>query len=318
MARNYYKILGVTAKATAKEIKKKYRVLALKYHPDTNNNSKQAEDRFKIIVEAYEVLSNDKKRATYDQDRVYERARETQPGGRGPGPGFKGYGYSDFGSNRSNRSNRSGGFHQDPFEGARRPPPPREEEQAPDPNAPTAGFDLQFMVDIDLPTIALGGKITYTYDKYVNCADCAGSGVDEETEKPCAECGGKKQVVKSVTIEVKIPPGVADQYTLKLDRKGGDGKNGGPPGDLHLKICTIKHPTLKRVMNDIYSEVFISRQLAEEGGLVEVEMLSTTKTIQVEEGTLTGEEFRIPGQGAAILWGKKRGDFIVRFHVEET
>jgi molecular chaperone DnaJ len=162
----------------------------------------------------------------------------------------------------------------------------------------------------------MGGTVPYSYEKYVNCAECEGTGLLEEDE-PCAHCGGKKQVVEEVTVDIKVPPGVADQYTIRNKHMGGEGKNGGPPGDLFLKVNTLPEPGFKRVKNDIYSLVSISLSLAEHGGSLDVKTLDSTTTIEVEEGTLTGEEQRIPGEGAAILWGKKRGDLIIKFIVED-
>jgi DnaJ-class molecular chaperone len=110
---------------------------------------------------------------------------------------------------------------------------------------------------------------------------------------------------------------VANQYTLAIIKEGGEGKNGGPPGELFLKINTLPHPKFKRIRNDIISEVIISSKLADEGGTLIVETLNGSKTIQVEEGTLIGEELLIPGEGAAISWGKKRGALIIKFNIEE-
>jgi molecular chaperone DnaJ len=171
------------------------------------------------------------------------------------------------------------------------------------------------MVDVPLPTVALGGTISYTYEKYVRCEECEGTGTCGSDE--CPECQGKQLVVRSVTLDVKIPPGVADQHTLAILKEGGAGRNGGPPGVLYLKICTQPHPKFKRVKNDIIQEVTISSKLAEEGGPLEIETLTATTTIQVEEATLIGEELRVPGEGAAISWGKKRGDLIIKFNIED-
>ncbi len=286
--RNYYKILGITRKTTKADIKKKYRELAKKYHPDTNSGSKAAEDKFKIISEAYEVLSNPKKRKEYD--RTYRKKPPRQP--------------------KSQPDWNPGGFRQESGGNRQRYEEPFAQEPEPvDPNMPTSGFDLQFMVDVPLPVAALGGTISYTYEKYVQCEECQG---DE-----CPHCQGKQLVVRPVTLNVKIPPGVADQYTLAFIKEGGAGRNGGPPGDLFLKVCIQSHPKFKRVKNDIIAEVTISSKLAEEGGPLEVETLNATTTIQVEEATLVGEELRVPGEGAAISWGKKRGDLIIKFNIED-
>ncbi|MEE9258664.1 MAG: DnaJ C-terminal domain-containing protein [Nitrospinaceae bacterium] len=298
--KDYYKLLEISKDASQADIKKSYRRLARKYHPDRNKGSKKSEAQFKIVSEAYEVLGNKKKRKAYDQ-RPAHRTRQTrtnwdQPGGR--------YGY-DYGTHQQEREYR------EPFSrtATEEPPPP-------DPDAPRGGFDLQFMVDVPFETVALGGTIPYSYKKYVNCPSCKGTG--DNGDGTCADCDGKRWVVDSVTLNVAIPPGVADQYTLRIQHEGGEGMNGGPPGDLFLKVCTQPHPRFKRKKNDIFAEVPISAALAEKGGPLKVEILnSVKKTIQVEEATLTGEEYRIVGEGAAIMWGKKRGDFVVKFLVEE-
>ena len=296
--RNYYKILGITQKTAKADIKKKYRALAKQYHPDTNAGSKTAEDKFKIISEAYEILSDAKKRKAYDRERSYRktapRRPKSQPDWNSPPGGF----------GKEPGGNQQG--YEEPF---------AQEPESVDPDMPTSGFDLQFMVDVPLPIVALGGTIPYTYEKYVQCQECEGTGFSGGDE--CPECQGKQLVVRSVTLDVKIPPGVADQYTLAFIKEGGAGRNGGPPGDLFLKVCTQPHPKFKRVKNDIIHEVYISASLAEEGGPLEVETLNGKTTIQVEEATLIGEELRVPGEGAAISWGKKRGDLIIKFNIED-
>ncbi|GJL79889.1 MAG: chaperone protein DnaJ [Nitrospinaceae bacterium] len=296
---NYYKILGVEKNASFAEIKKRYRELAKKHHPDVNNGSKKAENNFKIISTAYDTLSNKKKRKEYDQ--TYGRKTQTR---RPSGGGWSGQ-ESDFDFRGRRRTQQQDDFRQTP----------PEEEQRFDPEFPTRGFDLQFMVDLPLKTVALGGTIPYSYEKHVKCLDCDGTGSDDAG--PCPVCKGKRLVVQPAAIDVKIPPGVADRYTLRVDNEGGEGKNGGPPGDLLLQICMEPHPRFKRVRDDIYAEIPISPELAEKGGPLEIETLDSVQTIEVEDGTLTGEEFRIKGQGAAILWGKKRGDFVVKFKITE-
>jgi molecular chaperone DnaJ len=300
--RDYYKILGITAKTPKKDIKKKYRELAKKYHPDTNQGSKEAEDKFKIVSEAYEVLSNALKRKEYDRQRSYRTQSRPQPSRSRPA--WESEPPGGFGRRPPTGNEQS---YQEPF--AAEPEPV-------DPNMPTSGFDLQFIIDVPLPIVALGGVIPYSYEKYVKCKDCEGSGVQDDNE--CSTCQGKQLVVRSVTLNVKIPPGVANKYTLAIIKEGGEGKNGGPPGQLFLKINTLPHPKFKRVKNDIISEVTVSRQLADEGGTLTIETLNGSKTIQVEEGTLIGEELLIHEEGAAISWGKKRGALIIKFNIEEN
>jgi DnaJ-class molecular chaperone len=303
--KNYYKVLGLSRSATADAIKKKYRKLAKEHHPDTNAGSKKSEDKFKKVSEAYEVLGDEKKRQAYDRmftgeqneagpsSRRRRRARSDQS--------RYGYGSSDSGPRNEYREPFSGqGF---------------QEEVKIDPNFPTRGFDLQFFINVPLVTASLGGKIPFSYDKYVNCTEC--SGPIDAVGNNCPACKGKRQVVKNVSIDVTVPPGIVDQYTLRMENKGGDGRNGGPPGDLLLKVCIEPHPSFNRINSDIYAEVVISSELAENGGNLEVKTLDSVKIIPVEEGTLSGEDYRIPGQGASVPWGKKRGDFIIKFSVAE-
>jgi molecular chaperone DnaJ len=296
--RNYYKILGITRKTSKADIKKRYRELARKYHPDTNAGSKTAEDKFKVVAEAYEVLSDAKKRKEYDRQQSYQKRAPRRPTGQ------------------SNWNSPPGGFGKGPRDSQKGYEEPFAQEPEPiDPDMPTSGFDLQFMVDVPLPVAALGGTIPYSYEKYVRCEICEGTGAQGSDE--CSECQGKQLIVRPVTLDVKIPPGVADNYTLAFIKEGGEGRNGGPSGDLFLKICIQPHPKFKRVKNDIIYEATISSTLAEKGGPLEVETLDATTIIQVEEETLVGEELRILGEGTAINWGKKRGDLIIKFNIEE-
>ena len=297
--RDYYKILGVTTKTPKGELKKKYRELAKKYHPDSNEGSKEAEDKFKIVSEAYEILSDSKKRKEYDRQRNYRKQSRSRPSSQ---PNWAKEPPGGFG-HRPGENEQS---YQEPFSA---------EPEPVDPDMPTSGFDLQFIIDVPLPTVALGGTIPFTYEKYVKCQDCDGTGIQNSNE--CLTCQGKQLVVRSVTLNVKIPAGVADQYTLAIIKEGGEGKNGGPPGELFLKINTQPHPHFKRIKNDIISRVTITKNLADEGGSFEVKTLNGTKIIEVEEGTLVGEELRIRGEGAAINWGKKRGDLIIKFDIKD-
>ena len=301
--RDYYKILGIAKDAKPSEIKKSYRERAKIFHPDANKGSKKSENQFKVLSEAYSVLSNTKKRLEYDRKRSQKgpSRRNSSKGWGSPESDRWGYGFSNQGSQK--QTQQDGPFNQTAAE----------DPQPHDPNAPTRGFDLQFMVDVDFVTVALGGTISYDYEKYIRCENCEGTG--DIGEKKCADCGGKRQIVKETSLNVKIPPGVADQYVLRIQDKGGEGINDGPPGDLFLKICTKPHPVFKRKKNDIYMEVKIPPELAENGGSLDIETLDTVKTIAVEEFTLTGEELRIPKSGAAILWGKKRGDLIIKFSI---
>lgn len=304
--RDYYKILGVAKNAKPSDIKKSYRERAKVFHPDVNKGSKKSENQFKVLSEAYNILSNAKKRKEYDRKRSQKGAsrRRSYKGSGSPGADRWGYGFGNYES--QGQARQEGPFRQTAAE----------DPQPHNPNAPTRGFDLQFMVDVEFVTVALGGTIHYSYEKYVRCDNCDGSG--EYEEKTCNECQGKRQIVQEARLDVKIPPGVADQYVLRLQDEGGEGINGGPPGDLFLKICTMPHPVFKRKKSDVYAEIPISPKLAERGGKLDIQTLDALKTIEVEECTLTGEELRIPGKGAAILWGKKRGDLILKFVIMDS
>lgn len=301
--KDYYKILGVDRSATAEAIKKKFRKLAKEYHPDTNAGDTKSEDKFKAISEAYEVLGDEKKRQAYDRQRPQGEPRKRTSSRRRRSQtddSFRyGYGYSESGR----RSEYREPFTESGFQ----------EKPSLDPDFPTRGLDLQYMIDVPLVTAALGGRLPFSYEKYVNCRNCRGTGSLSGLD--CPVCQGKRQTVEQLSMDINIPPGIADQYTLRLENRGGEGRNGGPSGDLLVKVCIQPHPNFKRVKTDIFSEVVIPQKLAEEGGPLEVQTLDSLKTIQIEEGTLTGEDYRIPGAGASVPWGKKRGDFIVKFAV---
>ena len=301
---DFYKILGVNHKFTQSELKKKYRILAKKYHPDTNAGSRKSEETFKKISVAYQTLKDEKKRREYDRKRT-QRSQKRSSGqqsstGRKKHQGYHGYDFSDFQTPRDE---------EDPFRSRN-----FEDAYTPAPDTPTRGFDLHLMAGVPFETVVLGGSIPFHYEKYVSCVDCEGAGSISGEE--CPLCNGKRQIVQQSSITVNIPAGVPDQYTLRLNLLGGEGKNGGPPGDLMLKVCTEPHPRFKRKGSDIITEVRVEAQLAQKGGKLEVETLESIEAIQLEEDTLTGEEVRIPGKGAGIQWDKKkRGDLIIKFLV---
>ena len=163
--RNYYKILGITQKTSKADIKKRYRELARKYHPDTNAGSKTAEDKFKIVAEAYEVLSDAKKRKEYDRQQSYQKRTPRRPTGQ------------------PNWNSPPGGFGKGPRDSQKGYEEPFAQEPEPiDPDMPTSGFDLQFMVDVPLPVAALGGSIPYSYEKYVRCEEYQGTGAQGSDE----------------------------------------------------------------------------------------------------------------------------------------
>ena len=291
--KDFYEILGVGREAPTDEIKKKYRELAKQHHPDANQGSKKSEEFFKSITAAYETLKDKKKRQAYDRQGDNNHSQH-------------GKGYERTGKNHAeSQGYRRSGFYGQAKDGLSH-----------NPDTPARGFDLQFMIDVPLVTVALGGKVQYVYEKYINCSTCGGRG--KVTGKKCGTCNGKRQALAPTALEVEIPAGVADQFTLRIENQGCEGRNGAPPGDLLLKINTLPHPRFKRVRNDIFAKIAIPKKLALEGGVQEVETLDSIRAIPVEEGTLTGEELRLQGEGAVSPIERKRGDFIIKFFVSEN
>jgi len=304
--KDYYKILGVAKSIKMADLKKAYRDLAKKHHPDANSGSKKAEENFKKISEAYSILSNSKKRKQYDRMRA-DRARPQRPTSRGSTH----WDAQDYARQYTRQGPR------DDFRGSQNRTGFDEEPQI-DPDFPSQGFDLQFLIDVPFEVAALGGTLPFSYEKYVTCPECSGTGVNADQD-PCPECRGTQRVVEEADMQVTIPHGVADDYTLRIPAAGAAGRNGGPPGDLMLKVSIEPHPRFRRVKLDVYADITIPRELAEQGGSLEVETLDGMKTIQVDEDTLTGEEHRITGLG----WRErashtKRGDFVVKFHIAHS
>ena len=268
---DFYKILGVNHKFSPEELKKKYRLLAKKHHPDANSGSQKSEELFKKISVAYETLKDETKRREYDRKRAQRAQKRSSGSRRNPGTkgqqDYHGYDFSDFQTPRDDGEPfRSKNFDQ---------------EYTPDPDAPIRGFDLHLMVEAPFQTVILGGQIPFQYEKYVNCVECLGAGLVSGGK--CPFCDGKRQIVQQASITVNIPPGIPDQYTLRLELLGGEGKNGAPPGDLLLKVLTEPHPHFKRKGADVVSEVKISSLLAQSGGKLEVETLDSKETVQLNE-----------------------------------
>lgn len=305
--KDYYKILGVAKSIKMTDLKKAYRDLAKKHHPDANKGSKKAEENFKKISEAYTVLSDAKKRKQYDRMRA-DRARPQQRSGS---PGSRNWNAEDYARQYTRQGPR------DDFRGSQNRSGFEEDPQI-DPDFPSQGFDLQFLIDVPFKVAALGGTLPFAYEKYVTCSECSGSGMNADQD-PCPECRGTQRVVEAVSMQATIPHGVADNYTLRIPAAGAAGRNGGPPGDLLLKVSIEPHPQFRRVKLDVHADITIPQELAEKGGPLDVETLEGIQTIQVEEDTLTGEEHRIPGAGWRERASKtKRGDFVVKFHIAHS
>lgn len=345
--RDYYEVLGVSRNATEKEIKQAYRRLVRQYHPDLNPNNKEAEERFKEIQEAYEVLSEPEKRRLYDKFGHNWRAawQAKQQGvdveniGWVP-PSSEGFEW-EFGDLRD-LFNSFGDFLSD-FLGRTRTTARTRERRV----RSQKGQDVETEIEIDLEDAAFGAakRITVTIDEPCptcggeggttrTCPTCRGTGVVHHTRgffsigSPCTRCRGEGVVIDSRcpqctgsgvsyttrSIEVRIPPGVEEGTKLRLQGQGASGRNGGPPGDLFLTIKIRKHPFFERKGDDLYCEVPVTFPEAALGAEIEVPTLDGKVKIKVPPGTQSGQMLRLAGLGMPKRTGG-RGDLYVRLKI---
>jgi molecular chaperone DnaJ len=329
--RDYYEVLGVAHNASDGEIKKSYRRLAMKYHPDRNPNDRQAEGRFKECKEAYEVLSDPRKRAAYDQ--FGHAGVDASTGGRA-GAGFGGFG---------------GGGIRDVFDevfgdifGARS-------------GARSAyrGVDLRYDLELDLEQAVAGTTAQIRFPTRVQCPECNGSGARPGSAPvtcstchgrgqvrlqqgffsiqqtcpncrgtgrmitdPCLQCRGEGSVTKEKTLSVKVPPGVDNGDRIRLAGEGEAGEKGGAPGDLYVEIHVREHPIFTREGNHLYCDVPISFVTAALGGELEIPTLTDRVNLRVPTETQTGKLFRLRGKGVRSVRTGEIGDLICRVVVE--
>jgi molecular chaperone DnaJ len=333
MAKDYYQTLGVPRSAAVADIKKAYRKLARKYHPDLNPGDKTAEARFKEIQEAYSVLSDAKKRAQYDQfGDLGGPSAGPGPGGPG-GPGFEGFDFSDYGSStfRDFFENLFGGGG---VRGA-------QEAAA----GPERGEDLQYSMSVGFEDAVRGVQARIRVNRLVPCEACAGTGhasggrkrpcpacggsgrgtvqrgfmkfssgcpacggTGQAPGEPCRSCGGRGAGQISDLINVRIPAGVDDGSKVRVPGRGNAGRNGGPPGDLYIVIEVQPHAVFRREGADISVRVPITVPEATLGAKIEVPTLWGQTTIRIPPGTKSGQKFRIKEQGVPLARGKGRGD----------
>ena len=344
--RDYYEILGVSRNASQEEIKKAYRKLARKYHPDICKKP-ECEEKFKEINEAYQVLSDPEKRKLYDQ---YGHAA-FEMGGATP---QEGQGWTNFAEFENldefiKSFFRSGSIFEKIFEsaafGGRRTQSRRHRARA-----PRKGEDIYHTVVLSLEDAFKGTVVKVPIERRVKCPVCGGSGaanervcpqcggsgrvvyqtpfmVVEETcptcrgsgvlAEPCPECGGKGFVLKREEVKVKIPPGVDNGTKLKVEGKGHEGLFGGPPGDLYIITKVEPHPIFERRGDNLYVDVNITYPEAVLGGEVEVPTIEGEKIkVKIPEGTKENDTVRVEGKGMPRLRGSGRGDLIVRFHID--
>lgn len=326
--KDYYQILGVERNATDADLKKAYRQLALKYHPDRNPGDKAAEDKFKEINEAYACLSDSEKRSNYDQFGTAE----------GAGFGFEGFG--GFSTNFGDIFSDVFGDMFGEFSGRRR-------------TRPTKGQDLRYDIEINLQEAVFGSDKTINIPRWENCHECDGTGskpgkgpdicpnckgsgqtriqqgfftISKTCGKcgghgkiitdPCAKCKGHGKVRKERSISLKIPAGVDTGIRLKVSGEGEAGSYGGPYGDLYVAINVEPHPFFKRKGNDLLCEVPISFVRATLGSEIEVPTIDGTTIIKIPAGTPSGRVFHLRGKGANKLGGYGKGDQYVTVFVD--
>ncbi len=340
--RDYYETLGVSKGASADELKKAYRKLAMEYHPDRNAGNAEAEKKFKEISEAYEVLKDDDKRAAYD--RFGHSAFEGGMGGGGAGAG----GF-DFNGNFSDIfedlfSEFTGGRRRGGGAGA----------GAQGSGVGSRGADLRYNLQISLEEAFRGKQQNITVTTSAACEECEGSGGEkgakpiecttckgagriraqqgfftvERTchtcqgtgkiiEKPCKKCAGSGLTRKEKTLSVSIPAGVEEGTRIRLANEGEAGLRAGPAGDLYIFLTIRPHPIFKREGANIYCDVPIAFTTAALGGNIEVPTIDGGKVkVSIPEGTQTGHQFRLRGKGMSVLRSQSRGDMFISARVE--
>lgn len=324
--RDYYEILGVDKGASADDIKKSYRRLAMKHHPDRNKDDSGAEEKFKEAKEAYEILHDADKRAAYDH-YGHEGVRGGQAGG---GHGAEGFG------------DIFGDVFGDIFGGGRRGG-----------NQVFRGADLGYELQLDLEKAVSGDSVTINVPTQVACETCAGSGAKKGSEPvqcttcggvgqvrmqqgffsiqqacpackgagttiedPCSDCHGRGRVSKTKKLSVKVPAGVDDGDRIRLSGEGEAGRNGGPPGDLYVEIRVKEHKIFQRDGADLACEVPISIATATLGGEVELPTLNGNVMLKVPVGTQSGKVFRLRGKGVTTVRDHRTGDLFAKVAVE--
>ncbi len=339
--RDYYEVLGVSKKATAEEIKKAYRKLAIQYHPDKNPGDKKSEEKFKELSEAYEMLSDPQKRKAYDQ---FGHAASSMGGGGG-GPfagGFGGAGNADFGD-------IFGDIFGDLFGGGGG----RGGSRGRGGRRARTGADLETQVDITFEEAHKGVEKVISINKRVDCETCHGSGAKPGTSpetckscggrgevtfqqgffavsRPCTNCHGTGQVItspcqtckgagknkKTTQLSVTIPAGIDTGQRLKLTNEGEAGENGGPPGDLYIMVNVLEHDFFRRDGAEVICDVPITFVQAALGAEIFVPTLDGKVEMKIPAGTQSHKVFRLKSKGLPHLGRHGRGDQLVRVMVE--
>jgi molecular chaperone DnaJ len=333
---DYYDLLSVSRTATEEELKKAYRKKAVEFHPDKNPGNKAAEEMFKKVSEAYEVLKDTDKRAAYDR---YGHAAFQGPGQGPRGPGGFHDPYDIF-REVFGQGGGGGGIFEEMFGGGAR-------------DGGRDGSDLRYDLEITLEEAAGGVEKEISFRRLVACEHCHGSGAEPgskrvtcptcrgagqirrsggiivftqtcptcngagvKIEKPCTVCRGEGRVTKSTKLNVRIPPGVDTGSRLRSAGNGEAAAAGGTPGDLYIVLTVKEHELFERQGDDLFCEIPIKFTLATLGGSIEVPTLSGRASLKIPPATQSGTTFRLRDRGLASLRGGRHGDQLIRVHVE--
>ena len=336
--RDYYDVLGLKKNATSAELKKAFRKLARKYHPDLNPNDKASERQFKEMNEAYEVLSDPKKRKQYDQ---FGHEAFEQGFGQGPGAGggFEGFGGQGAGSYQGRGFDDIFG---NIFGGGR----------SAGPMGPQKGEDITYTVEVELEDAIFGRAMQVDLQREVSCTACGGSGAQPGSQRrtcptcqgtgsvaqgrgfmqfsqscptcrgegsinpnPCRNCGGSGMTPKTEKINVKIPAGVDNGSKVRMAGMGAPGVNGGPPGDVYIITRVRPHHYFERKGDNLYSEAKVTVKEAALGEKIEIPTVDGLVMLSMPPGVQNGQQLKLKGKGVPHFGGAGVGDHYVTIHV---